>query len=322
MVPQYAEIAAGLQQPFFLSSAQRLGLRSEREDARPEIGHLFERLIPPSLEFAHHEAVLGIGRIKLPLRPSRLIPGLLQRQFNGVTFRLVLVKRPLPSRPGPPAGRRSGSRRGPSRPRPGPHAHSRPRGRLRSPQTAGSRPPRLHDHPRRRRRARERAGSRALREGTRRRLRGTRRDELLLDEAAQALTLTIAQARSLGTKGLEVIVHDLVERTLRGIAAVRSSSRGRPLETRRRAPCQRGTGRNRPECDGARAAGRRDFAVLRRWRHRRSCPRGTMKSPRKAAVAVVMSPTSRSVSARELGAVEERAGVENVAKGRVRRSPL
>ena len=95
MVPQHAEIAAELQQPFFLSSAQRLGLLSEREDARLEIRHLFERLIPPSLEFARHEAVLGIGRIKLPLRPSRLIPGLLQRQFNGLTFRLVLVKRLL-----------------------------------------------------------------------------------------------------------------------------------------------------------------------------------------------------------------------------------
>jgi hypothetical protein len=50
MLPQQAEIAAELQQPCFLSLAQRLGLRSEREDARLEIGHVFERLIPSSLE--------------------------------------------------------------------------------------------------------------------------------------------------------------------------------------------------------------------------------------------------------------------------------
>jgi len=77
MLPQQAEIAAEFQQPFFLSLAQRLGLRAQREDTRLEIGHLFERVIPPSLEFARHQAILGISRIKLPLRPSRLIAGLL-----------------------------------------------------------------------------------------------------------------------------------------------------------------------------------------------------------------------------------------------------
>jgi hypothetical protein len=77
MLPQQAEIAPEFQQPFLLSWAQRLGLRAQREDTRLEIGHVFERLIPPSLEFARHQAVLGISRIELPLRPSRLIPGLL-----------------------------------------------------------------------------------------------------------------------------------------------------------------------------------------------------------------------------------------------------
>ena len=40
--------------------------------------------------------------------------------------------------------------------------------------------------------------------------------ELLLDEARQSLP--VAQTRGLRAKGLEVIAHDLVEQTLRGMA--------------------------------------------------------------------------------------------------------
>ena len=73
--------------------------------------------------------------------------------------------------------------------------------------------------------------------------------ELLLDEAGQAFA--VAQAGGLRAEGLEVIAHDLVERASARDAAVRSSSRARPLETSTRAPCQRGTRRNWLKCAGA-----------------------------------------------------------------------
>jgi hypothetical protein len=92
--------------------------------------------------------------------------------------------------------------------------------------------------------------------------------ELLLDEAWQAFP--VAQARGLRAKGLEVIVHDLVKRTLRGTPRFVA---GRERSHSRREGGRRGS--EEPDEIGLNSRARErqvaDFAVLRRWRDRPSC---------------------------------------------------
>jgi len=118
--------------------------------------------------------------------------------------------------------------------------------------------------------------------------------ELLLDEAGQ--TFPLAQTGSLRAKGLQVIVHDLVERTLRGIPrfeARRGCGHSRPEGGRRASEEPDEIGLN------ARARERHvaDLAVLRRWRDRRSCPRGTTRFLHAANVSLLEEPWRRGFGA-------------------------
>ena len=65
----------------------------KRVQARFQLGHVGERLVPALLEFAGNEAVLRVHGIELTLCSSGLIPRLFQRQFERLAFRRVVVER-------------------------------------------------------------------------------------------------------------------------------------------------------------------------------------------------------------------------------------
>ena len=54
-----------------------------------------QRLVPACLQFAGHQAVVGVDRVELTLGTRCFIAGFFQRHLQGAPFLLVLIERTL-----------------------------------------------------------------------------------------------------------------------------------------------------------------------------------------------------------------------------------